>query len=74
MCYLLIYCGMCYLVFICIYVYNMWKGKDIIDEEPKVKIMFFSFCFILRRAKVRRNHEKAKTLPEFYAKRHWFNN
>ena len=41
MCYLLIYCGMCYLVFICIYVYNMWKGKDIIDEEPKVKIMFF---------------------------------
>lgn len=34
MCYLLIYCGMCYLVFICIYVYNMWKGKDIIDEEP----------------------------------------
>ena len=19
----------------------MWKGKDIIDEEPKVKIMFF---------------------------------
>ena len=41
MCYLLIYCGMCYLVFICIYVYNMWKGKDIIDEERKVKIMFF---------------------------------
>ena len=41
MCYLLIYCGMCYLVFICIYVYNIWKGKDIIDEEPKVKIMFF---------------------------------
>lgn len=39
--YLLIYCGICYLVFICIYEYNMWKGKDIIDEEPKVKIMFF---------------------------------
>ena len=31
--------------------------------------MFFSFGFILRRAKVRRNHEKAKTLPEFYVRR-----
>ena len=36
--YLLIYCGICYLVFICIYVYNRCKGKNIIDEEPKVKI------------------------------------
>ena len=39
--YLLIYCGICYLVFICIYEYNMWKGKDIIDEELKVRIVIF---------------------------------
>lgn len=36
--YLLIYCGICYLIFIYIYVYNRCKGKNIIDEEPKVKI------------------------------------
>ena len=36
--YLLIYYGICYLAFICIYVYNRCKGKNIIDEKPKVKI------------------------------------
>ena len=40
-CYLLLYCGICYLIFICVYVYNRWKGKDIIDEELKVRIAMF---------------------------------
>ena len=39
--YFFLYCGICYAVFTCLYLYNMWKGKDIIDEEPKVKIMVF---------------------------------
>lgn len=39
--YLLFYYGICYIVFACVYLYNMWKGKDIIDEELKVRIAIF---------------------------------
>ena len=39
--YFLLYCGICYVVFTCVYVYNMLKGKEIIDKEPKVKILLF---------------------------------
>ena len=39
--FLLIYCGICYLIFICVYVYNLLKRKDAIDEDTIVRITLF---------------------------------
>lgn len=45
--YLLLYCGICYIVFACVYVYHKWRGNDFLDDDLKEKIVIFLFAPLL---------------------------